>query len=124
MRTVRQLRTGTAPNPWEVGWTLWHQTDNTHFYYFILKPNGWELGKADPAYAGAQRFLATGGQVFSPSAWHTVRVRQVGSAMTVWVDGSPVASFTDNERPYTNGAFGLYNEDAEVHFDEVHIGKA
>lgn len=60
MATTRHLRTGSAPNPWEVGWLLWRITDPQHFYYFIPKPNGWELGKADPAYAGGQRFLATG----------------------------------------------------------------
>src|SRR5205823_3621365 len=54
--TSRQLRTGAAPNPWEVGWLVWHYTDNDHFYYFIPKPNGWELGKRDPAYPGGQRF--------------------------------------------------------------------
>ena len=58
--TTRQLRTGSPPNPWEVAWVLWHYTDNSHFYYFVAKPNGWELGKEDPAYPGAQRFLATG----------------------------------------------------------------
>src|SRR5262245_14317418 len=45
MATTRQLRTGSAPNPWEVGWLLWHYTDDQHFYYVILKPNGWEIGK-------------------------------------------------------------------------------
>jgi hypothetical protein len=48
MKTVGQLRTPT-PNAWEVGWVLWHYTDDTHFYYFTPKPNGWELGKEDPA---------------------------------------------------------------------------
>ena len=57
--TVRQVRNGPA-NPWEVAWLLWHYTDDQHFYSIVLKPNGWELGKEDPAYPGAQRFLATG----------------------------------------------------------------
>src|SRR3989442_2904189 len=54
MRTLRQLR-WPGPNPWEVAWVLWHYTDSTHFYYLILKPNGWELGKEDPAYPDNQR---------------------------------------------------------------------
>ena len=119
MRTVSQLRTGSAPNPWEVPWLLWHYTDNYHFYYVILKPNGWELGKEDPAYPGAQRFLATGGGSFAVGPWYTVRVRQVGNTMTVWANGTELVTFTDNERPYASGRLGLYNEDSHVHFDDV-----
>ena len=29
---------------------LWRFLDDNHFYYLVLKPNGWEIGKADPAY--------------------------------------------------------------------------
>ena len=120
VRTVQQLRTGSAPNPWEVGWVLWHYTDNTHFYYFIAKPNGWELGKEDPAYPGTQRFLAAGSSPAYPvGAWNAVRVRQVGSTITVWVNGTQVVTLTDAERPYGSGAVGLYTEDAHVHFDNV-----
>ena len=57
LRTLAQRRRG-QPNPWEVGWLLWRYTDNDHFYSFIVKPNGFELGKQDPAYPGRQRFLA------------------------------------------------------------------
>jgi hypothetical protein len=121
MRTVRQLRTGSAPNPWEAAWALWHYTDNEHFYYVILKPNGWELGKEDPAYPGAQRFLATGESPFPIGPTYTVRVRQIGNVTTVWADGRQLVSFTDNERPYRSGAIGLYNEDAEVEFDGVSV---
>ena len=56
LRTLAQRRRG-QPNPWEVGWLLWRYTDNDHFYSFIVKPNGFELGKQDPAYPGRQRFL-------------------------------------------------------------------
>ena len=121
LRTVQQLRT-PAPNAWEVAWVLWHYTDDTHFYYLALKPNGWELGKEDPAYPGAQRYLATSGSpTYAVGAWHTVRVRQVGNVMTVWADGTQLTTFTDNERPYASGTLGLYNEDSLVHFDDVSV---
>jgi hypothetical protein len=121
MKTVGQLRTPT-PNAWEVGWVLWHYTDDTHFYYFIPKPNGWELGKEDPAYPGAQRYLATGSSpTFPVGRWYTVRVRQVSNAMTVWVNGVQVASFTDSQRPYLSGSVGLYNEDSQVRFDALTV---
>lgn len=120
MKTVDQIREGKA-NPWEVAWSMWNYRDNTHFYYLILKPNGWELGKGDPAYAGAQRFLATGSKSFPVGRWHNVRVRQVGRTMTVWANGQKLTSFTDNERPYTSGSIGVYNEDAKTYFDDVAV---
>ncbi|TMK89115.1 MAG: DUF1080 domain-containing protein [Actinobacteria bacterium] len=121
MKTVSQLRTPT-PNAWEVGWVLWHYTDDSHFYYFVPKPNGWELGKEDPAYPGAQRFLATGSNpTFPVGRWYTVRIRQVSNAITVWVNGAQVASFTDTQGPYLSGSLGLYNEDSQVRFDGVTV---
>src|SRR5205085_12602948 len=96
--TSRQLRTGAAPNPWEVGWLVWHYTDNDHFYYFIPKPNGWELGKRDPAYPGGQRFLATGGAPQYPVGdWHDVMITQRGATITVRADGRDLVTFVDEE---------------------------
>lgn len=120
MKTTAQLRTGSAPNPWERAWALWHYTDTTHFYYVVLKTNGWEIGKADPAYPGAQRFLATGTDTaFALGATHKVAIAQRGATFTVKVDGRALATFTDTERPYLRGALGLYTEDADVTFGSV-----
>ena len=120
-KTARQLRS-PAPNAWESAWVLWNFKDNTHFYYLALKPNGWELGKADPAYPGAQRFLATGSNVkFPVGTWASVKVRQVGNTMSVWANGQKLTTFTDSQRPYTSGAIGLYNEDAKTLFDNVSV---
>lgn len=122
VRTVRQLRTPSA-NPWEVGWVLWDFTDKSHFYYVALKPNGWELGKEDPAYPGSQRFLATGERPrFAAGAWHTVTVAQEGARLIVSADGAPLVSFTDSERPYLQGSVGLYSEDAEALYGALHLG--
>ena len=119
-RTVSQLRR-PEPNPWEVPWALWAHADDQHFYYVVLKPNGWELGKADPTYPGAQRFLATGAAPSFPvGPWHTVQVRQTGTTIEVWGDGHFLTRFTDRERPYLSGHLGLYSEDAHVeHVDLV-----
>jgi hypothetical protein len=118
--TTRQLRTGSLPNPWEVGWVLWHYTDNLHFYYFIAKPNGWELGKEDPAYAGAQRFLATGSSpTFPIGSWYRIGIKQTGSTIEVFANDLLIATVTDGERPYSSGRLALYSEDAEVYFDNV-----
>jgi hypothetical protein len=114
--TVGQLRTGSAPNAWEVAWLLWHHSDNTHFYYVALKPNGFELGKEDPAYPGAQRFLVTDTAGYAVGSTHRVRVNQVGAHLTVWVDDVLKADVTDDERPYVAGHVGLYDEDSAVSF--------
>ncbi|MDB5869474.1 MAG: Hemolysin-type calcium-binding region [Polaromonas sp.] len=121
-RTVKQLRQNNAPNAWEVSWLIWNFTNNTSFYYVVLKPGGWELGKADPAYPGAQRFLATGTNVkFPVGSWNTFEIvhDQAAGAMRVKVNGALLVSFTDTERPYTSGKVGFYAEDAEVELDGV-----
>ena len=120
-KTVKQLRRGT-PNAWESAWVIWNYKDNTHFYYLALKPNGWEVGKADPAYPGAQRFLATGSsQKFPVGSWASVDVRQVGNSMTISANGKLLTQFVDAERPYTSGAVGVYNEDAKTYFDDIEV---
>ncbi len=122
LRTNRQLR-ASHPNPWEVGWILWHYTSDHRFYYIILKPNGWELGKADPSYPGGQRFLATAAYpVFPPGRWYTVRVQQRGAGIEVDVDGRRLVRFTDSQAPYRSGWVGLYTEDASVTFQPVAVG--
>lgn len=121
-RTVRQLRQNNPANAWEVSWLVWNFKDNTHFYYVVLKPGGWELGKADPAYPGAQRFLATGSNITFPvGSWNTFEIMhdQATGTMTVKANGSVLVAFTDKERPYTSGKLGFYAEDAEVEFDGV-----
>ena len=124
LRTNRQLR-WPDPNPWEVGWILWHYSSDHSFYYIALKPNGWELGKADPGYPGDQRFLATAtNPVFPPGRWYTVRVTQRGDGMEVDVDGRPLVRFTDSRDPYLSGRVGLYTEDASVTFQPVTVGPA
>jgi hypothetical protein len=120
--TTRQLRTGSAPNPWEVGWVIWNYIDTDHCYYFIAKPNGWELGKRDPAYPGGQRFLATGSASSYPvGEGHRIQVIQSGNTMKVAVNDVPVTTFTDRERPYSFGRIGMYSEDAETYFDDISV---
>ena len=123
--TLAQLRNPGTPNPWERAWLLWHFGGLRNFYYFILKSNGWELGKADPAHPGGQRFLRTAeSPQFPVGSTHSVRVRQTGSIITVDVDLAPVTSFEDacdtsvagSANPYRAGRFGFYCEDSHVRF--------
>jgi 3-keto-disaccharide hydrolase len=120
--TAGQLRLNSAPNPWEVAWVLWHYADNLHFYYFLAKPNGWELGKEDPAYPGAQRFLASStSPSFPVGPWYQIDIAQSGQTIQVSVNGALITKFTDRERTYSSGYIGLYSEDAEAYFDNVSL---
>jgi len=118
--TLHHMRHVGAPNPWEVAWLVWHFHDDEHFYYFIPKPDGWELGKRDPAYPGGQRFLATGTErTFPIGRVYSVTVQQRGTLMTVFVDGQQVVQFRDAERPYRSGRVALYSEDAAIRVYDV-----
>jgi hypothetical protein len=119
--TVEQLRINTNPNPWEVAWVIWNYHDADHFYYFIVKPNGWELGKRDPTYSGGQRFMATGDTPFPLGIEYHITIHHNGQIITVFVDDIPIVRYTDFERPYIDGQIGLYCEDSHVHYDNVKL---
>lgn len=123
MKTVSQTRVGSTPNPWETAWIAWNYTDDAHFYYLVLKTNGWELGKEDPAYPGAQRYLATGSSPTYPiGTWRDVRIEQDASnTIRVFVNGGLLTTFVDKERPYTSGRIAFYNEDARVQLRKVAV---
>ena len=123
LRTSSQLRK-PDPNPWEVGWLLWHYTDKDHFYALTLKPTGWELSKQDASYPGGQRFLASGlAPQFPVGQQHTIGIVQVGSDITVSADDQLLARARDDVQPYLTGAIGLYVEDAQATFTlkDVHV---
>lgn len=119
LETVAQLRQGSSPNPWEVGWAVWHYTDNSHFYYFIAKTDGWELGKED----GSQIFLATGSSpTFPIGNWYNIRVSETTqNTITVYVNNELITTVTDTQNPYRAGNIGLYEEDARVQFKNVAV---
>jgi len=122
LETVQQLRKNGEPNAWEVAWLLWQYQDDDHFYYFIPKPNGWEVGKRDPAYPGGQRFLATGTeQTFPVGQAYNVQITHRGNVFSVVVDGVTLTTFTDTERPYITGRIALYSEDAAIKVHQVSV---
>jgi hypothetical protein len=124
VRTMSQLRRGAAgpPNPWEVGWVVWHYTSNQRFYALTLEPTGWVLSKQDPAYRGGERFLASAPDPrFPVGVTHTVGIVQSGNQITVSADGHLLTQFTDTQRPYLGGAFGVYSEDSVARFSSIQL---
>jgi hypothetical protein len=119
VRTVQQLRQGSPPTPWEVGWVLWDFNPTTDsFYGVILKPNGWEVVKEAN---GTESFIATGSaRTFPIGNWYKVTVAQSGSQISVSVNGHQLVSANDGS--FTTGAIGLYCEDSLAHFGNVKVG--
>jgi hypothetical protein len=119
--TLTQLK--STPDSWEVAWVLWHYTDAQHFYYLLLMPTGWELGKEDPAYPGSQRYLVTSGangaKFFPTGVPYDVQIVQTGPTIQVSVNGASLVKYTDTETPYMKGNIGLYTEEASVSFGGV-----
>ena len=124
--TPEQLRQNAPPNAWETGWLVWNYTDNDHFYYFVPRANGWELGKRDPAYAGGQRFLATGSEGWPLADSKQFTISKQGGTIEVKINGKVIATVTDDDQPYNgNGRIGIYSEDARVLADDIDLsGKA
>ncbi|HVE14079.1 MAG TPA: fibronectin type III domain-containing protein [Elusimicrobiota bacterium] len=123
VKNVAQVRTGSAPNGWEVAWVLWNYADNDHFYSFYGGPQGWLLGKQDPAYPGANRFLTSGtSPTFPMGVPYTVKVTQdTGNTIKVYINGTLLTTFTDTERPYTSGSIALYEEDSQIAITDVSV---
>lgn len=118
--TVAQLRTGSAPNPWEVAWAMFRFRDLTHYYWFILKPNGWELGKKQGS--DRQIFLATGRSPrLALGSANRVRIATDGGHIRVLVDGSRVVDYLDVSPLPAGGSAGLYEEDSRVQFRSVSV---
>lgn len=118
VQTVRQLRAGSPPNPWECVWIVWNYQGN-HFYYVALKTNGWEIGKYDRAVKRQQKFLRTGTTTYELGVWHEFEISQKENEITVRIDGADIAAFRDEVHPYTSGKLGFYTEDAEVQIDDI-----
>lgn len=128
MRTNKQLRTGSPPNPWETAWLMYY-VDDFHHYYVTLKTTGLEVGKKDNAnQAEAQVFLATpSSPKVTIGAFQNVQMQVNSTQITVWVNGVLAANVTDTTQSATlaqAGAIGLYCEDASVSFDNVNVAAA
>jgi hypothetical protein len=122
VRTDKQTRQNSAPNPWEVGWVIWKWNDNTNFYYFLLRTDGAEAGKYDGGVNPVdQRILKTSSSFkASIGEWMHWDIIAKGNHITVIVDGTTVFDFDDTSS-FDSGTIGLYSEDAEVSFDNVAI---
>jgi len=120
VRTDKSLRSN--PNPWEVAWIIWRYVDETHFYYFTLKPNGTECGKYDGGVNPIDQLFICGSTFPTtyPGKWDHWDILVKGDHITILVNGVIVQDFDDSSS-FNKGKIGLYNEDAKTSFDNISI---
>lgn len=143
VKTVKQLRTGSTPNNWEVAWLDWARSDSIsdivelrfHAYGFTLKRDGWQLEKKDNETQDdtAEIYLVTNNdpdcKLNISQKW---RVRVTGTdtgtpTIQIWIDNVEIANYLDNKIPLNSekmkrrGPIVLYTEDALTNWDNINI---
>ncbi|MFA7359965.1 MAG: hypothetical protein WC139_02905 [Candidatus Kapaibacterium sp.] len=122
--TKYQLRENTPPNAWEVFWIFfnYNPTDDgkKKTNYFLLKPNGYELGTAwDEVEQG---FSDTGDTMnLSLGEEYKYVITKAGRNLRISVnDIVLIDKEFDADKLYDEtGCIGLYSEDAEVEIKRV-----
>lgn len=100
-------------------WVLWHYLDAAHYLGVYVGGDGWAVLLVDPAQAGGLRLLAQGSDTtLAPGSATTVRVRQVGSSISVWSSGALLANVSDGDAP-VSGAIGLASVGSTSRFGDV-----
>jgi len=78
MRTRQQLRQNFPVKVWERATFVWRYTDSNHYYYFVLKNVGCEVGKRDTSVSGDPNTILYTGDPFGPNAsgqlWENITV--------------------------------------------------
>jgi hypothetical protein len=128
VKTVQQLRQNSSPNPWEVAWIFFRQSDTFHYYAFLVKPNGIEFDKKDcntcTDHVQGQQFLVTASSpTLKIGGWSHWKITAIGNHITISVDGNKVIDYVDQtmSQQLSSGAIAMYTEDANVKFDNVFV---
>jgi hypothetical protein len=121
IRTVKQLRQITTPNPWEVGQLLFRYTNDANYYVFILKTNGFEFNRV---YGGVEKYLVNKTTPkLTMNTWNHVQVSAVGNHFKIWLDGILIVDYVDSSMPakLASGSVVMYGEDSQVNFGNMNI---
>jgi hypothetical protein len=130
-RTDDQLRKNSSPKKWEVGWIFFRYTDTFHYYWFSLKPNGFELGKKDcnscTDPVDGQIILRTGSlPTLKINAWSQWIIEMTENKIRIFVDGNKIIDYEDHSmsKQLGSGKIAMYTEDAKVSFDNFYLSPA
>ncbi len=124
MKTTQQLRVGSAPNPWEVGWGVFGYKDDGKFKYLILKPNGYGLELGESLLNDKQNFLYTSAfnQDFFPiNNNYNVVINVKNNTITITINGKQYTRYlmTVKDTLTADGRYGFYTEDATVQVSNI-----
>jgi hypothetical protein len=127
-KTVKQLRQNSPPNAWEAGWFIFRYTDTFHYYWFLVKPNGIELGKKDcdtcTDSVDGQQFLVTKDfPTLHLNKWSHWKISAIGNHIQIFVDGTKVIDYIDKTMSpkLSAGNIAMYSEDAYARYDNMHL---
>ncbi|MDO8626602.1 MAG: hypothetical protein Q7K39_04105 [Candidatus Magasanikbacteria bacterium] len=124
MNTIKQLRTGSAPNPWEVGWFGFGYKPDGKFKYVILKPNGYGVEIGESLLNDQQNFSYTSPlnqDIFNLNTKYNVVVKVQDNVITLTVNGKPYVAYTMSAKDTltADGQYAFYTEDAEATFSNI-----
>jgi hypothetical protein len=128
INTVKQLRQNSPPNTWEAGWFIFRYTDNFHYYWFLIRSDGIELGKKDcdtctDTFVGQQFLVTKAIPTLKVNTWHHWKLNVDGNHIQIFVDGNLVIDYIDKgmTSQLSSGAVAMYSEDAYVRYDNMHL---
>ncbi len=123
--TERQLRT-PQPNPWEVLWIFFNCAPGKNGVlktnYFMIKPNGIELGRAFDHVRQKILFTRSTPQLVLGKKY-SITLIKVGNHIDILVDGAPILSTSSKALSLFDhpGAIGIYTEDARARLHDLSI---
>lgn len=128
MKTTKQLRQNSPPNTWEAGWFIFRYTDPWHFYWFLIRTDGSELGKKDcdtctSTWEGQQFLKTPDNLVLKLNTWYHCKISVVGNHIKIWINGNLLIDYVDStmSSQLSHGNIAMYSEDAYVHFDNFNL---
>lgn len=128
INTVKQLRQNIPPNTWEAGWFIFRYTDTFHYYWFLIRSDGIELGKKDcdtctDPFTGQQFLVTKQIPTLQTNTWHHWTINIIGNHIQISVDKKLVIDFVDQKMSpkLSAGNIAMYSEDAYVRYDNMHL---
>ncbi len=126
MKTNKQLRTGSDPNDWEVGWTVFGYKNDGKFKYLILKPSAYGVEMGESLLNDKQNFLYTSAlsqDKFPINNDYKVDLSAQNNIITINVNGKQYVQYDVSNKDIlsTDGRYGFYTEDASIQVSNIKI---
>ncbi len=128
MNTIKQLRQGSPPNTWEAGWFIFRYSDTFHYYWLLIRTDGFEFGKKDcntcsDPVDGQKYLVTTSLPKLKLDTWQHWKVEAIYNHFKVWVDNKLVLDFIDKgmSKKLAGGNIAMYSEDALVKYDNFKL---